>query len=141
MFDGTAELVEYDDLGHIAKGYGTKAYLFNEGADLKEAERVMVYKMLEANEFVDKYVTYPVNDHEREALVSLIYNVGRDAFKNSAALKALNKGDIEEFKIQAFDAKKGFVCADGKFNKGLVNRRAAELQIWEQATYVVMLMK
>jgi GH24 family phage-related lysozyme (muramidase) len=97
----------------------------------------MVYKLLEANGFIDKYVTHKLNNHERNALVSLIYNVGRDGFRNSAAFKALNKGDIKEFKRQAFDPKVGFVCADGKYNKGLINRRAHELVMWEEGVYEV----
>ncbi len=137
LLDGETELVEYDDVGHIAKGYGTKAYLFTEEGNSKEAERIMVYKLFEANGFIDKYVTHKLNNHERNALVSLIYNVGRDGFRNSAAFKALNKGDIKEFKRQAFDPIVGFVCADGKYNKGLINRRAHELVMWEEGVYEV----
>jgi GH24 family phage-related lysozyme (muramidase) len=70
--------------------------------------------------------------------VSLIYNIGRDAFRNSAAFTALNKGDVKEFKRQAFDSKVGFVCADGKFNQGLINRRAHEQEMWENGSYVVL---
>jgi lysozyme len=97
----------------------------------------MVYKLLEANGYIDKHVTYKLKVHQRDALVSLIYNVGRDAFRNSAAFRALNKGDEKEFILQAFDSKVGFVCANGKFNKGLINRRAHEQEIWENGSYVV----
>jgi len=138
LFDGEAGVVEYDDVGHIAKGFGTKAYLFTDKeSNTKEAKRIMVYKLLEANGYIDKHVTYKLEEHQRNALVSLIYNVGRDAFRNSKAFKALNKGDVKEFKIQAFDPKLGFVCADGKFNKGLINRRAHEQEIWDNGSYIV----
>jgi len=138
LLDGEIGVVEYDDVGHIAKGYGTKAYLFTDKeSNSKEAYRIMVYKLLEANGYIDKHVTFKLNEHQRDALVSLIYNIGRDAFRNSAAFTALNKGDVKEFKRQAFDSKVGFVCADGKFNQGLINRRAHEQEIWENGSYVV----
>jgi lysozyme len=138
LLDGEIGVVEYDDVGHIAKGYGTKAYLFTDKeSNSKEAHRIMVYKLLEANGYIDKHVTFKLNEHQRDALVSLIYNIGRDAFRNSAAFTALNKGDVKEFKRQAFDSKVGFVCADGKFNQGLINRRAHEQEIWENGSYVV----
>ena len=69
-----------------------------------------------------------------------MYNIGPFAFRTSAALKALNKGNIKEFKIQAFDSRKGFVCAGGKHNKGLMHRRAHELRIWEKGSYYSMIM-
>jgi len=138
LLDGKIEVVEYDDVGHIAKGFGTKAYLFTDReSNTEEAERIMVYKLLEANGYIDKHVTFKLNAHQREALVSLIYNVGRDAFRNSAARKALNKGNEKEFIRQAFDSKVGFVCADGKFNQGLINRRAEEREIWENGSYAI----
>lgn len=138
LLDGEIDVLEYDDVGHIAKGYGTKAYLFTDKkSNIQEAERIMVYKLLEANGYIDKHVTYKLSVQQRDALVSLIYNVGRDAFRNSAAFKALNKGDEKEFIRQAFDPKIGFVCADGKFNQGLINRRAHEQEIWENGSYIV----
>jgi GH24 family phage-related lysozyme (muramidase) len=64
-----------------------------------------------------------------------VYNIGPFAFRTSKALKALNAGDYKEFKIHAFDSKRGFVCAGGRHNKGLMVRRAHELRIWEKGSY------
>jgi hypothetical protein len=73
LFDGEAGVVEYDDVGHIAKGFGTKAYLFTDKeSNTKEAKRIMVYKLLEANGYIDKHVTYKLEEHQRNALVSLM---------------------------------------------------------------------
>ena len=85
-------------------------------------------------------ISYFRTKHQRNALVSLVYNIGPFAFKTSAALKALNRGDIKEFKIQAFDPRRGFVCAGGKHNRGLIVRRAHELNIWEKGSYYTAIM-
>ena len=144
--NGKTKLVKYKDFGYVAKGYGNKAHLFTNKhthdvkSNLKEAEKVMIDHILASNKVVDKYVHYELSHHQRNALVSLVYNIGPFAFRTSAALKALNKGNIKVFKIQAFDSRKGFVCAGGKHNKGLMHRRAHELRIWEKGSYYSMIM-
>ena len=137
LMRGAAVLEVYDDVGHKAKGYGNRANLFSDNT-LDEAERIMLFKLLEANEYIDRLVTYKLNKHQRNALVSLVYNIGPTTFKNSAALKHLNRGHINLFLIEAFDKRRGFTCADGKYNKGLIQRRALEREIWQRGDYRVM---
>jgi GH24 family phage-related lysozyme (muramidase) len=96
--------------------------------------------LYKSNKAVERYVLIKLTHHQQNALVSLVYNIGPYAFKTSAALKALNRGDIKEFKIQAFDSRKGFVCAGGKHNRGLMVRRAHELNIWEKGSYYTAIM-
>tara|TARA_B110000495_G_C23040702_1_gene624004 strand:+ start:2789 stop:3403 length:615 start_codon:yes stop_codon:yes gene_type:complete len=127
---GRVTMKEYDDVGHTAKGYGTRAYLITVDTET-EASRVMKEQLKEANWFVDRYVKVPLKTHERDALVSLIYNVGPTRFRKSAALKYLNAGDIENFLVQAFDHKRGFVRVSNKIHAGLVARRALESNIFQ----------
>ena len=139
LANGKTKLVKYKDFGYIAKGYGTRAKHFKHN-NLEEAERLMIDHLLKTNKVIDKYVQYELTHHQRNALISLVYNIGPFAFKTSDALKALNKGNIKEFKIHAFDSRKGFVCAGGKHNKGLMIRRGHELQIWNKGKYYSQLM-
>ena len=48
------------------------------------------------------------------------------------AFKALKAGDYKTFKYQAFDKRIGFVKSAGVINNGLVNRRAAEEEMWDK---------
>ena len=137
LMRGEVGVEEYDDVGHKAKGYGTRAYLFTADT-IAEADRIMNYKLMEANDYIDRMVTYPLTKHQRNALVSLVYNIGPTIFGNSHALRHLNNGEIEKFLIEAFDKRRGFTCADGKFNKGLQKRRAQEEKIWRKGDYGVM---
>jgi len=139
LANGKTKLVAYKDYGYIAKGYGTRSKHFKVNT-LQEAEKIMFLHLYASNKVVERYVRYELTKHQRNALVSLVYNVGPYAFKTSAALKALNRGDIVEFKIQAFDPRRGFVCAGGKHNRGLMVRRAHELNIWEKGSYYTAIM-
>jgi len=76
----------------------------------------------------------------KDAAVSLMFNVGKDAFINSNAYKNLSKGNIEGFYKEAFDPEQGFTKVTGadnikRIDQGLVNRRQQELQyaqgLWE----------
>lgn len=137
LMRGNANIEVYDDVGHKAKGYGNRAYLFSANT-IGEAEKILLYKLMEANDYIDRLVTYSLNKHQRNALVSLVYNIGPTTFKNSLALKHLNNGHINLFLIEAFDKRRGFTCADGKYNKGLIERRALEREIWKKGDYSVM---
>ena len=95
----------------------------------------MIKKLIEFNKDVDRLVKIKLNKDERNALVSLLYNIGDGNFAKSKALKALNKGDKKTFLKEAFDPKIGFVKSDGKVLKGLVNRRAREKQIFTKGNY------
>ncbi len=139
LANGKTKLVKYKDFCYVAKGYGTRAKHFKHNS-LEEAERLMIDHLLKTNKVIDKYVQYELTHHQRNALISLVYNIGPFAFRTSDALKALNKGNIKEFKIHAFDSRKGFVCAGGKHNKGLMIRRGHELQIWDKGKYYSQLM-
>ena len=134
LANGKTKLVKYKDFGYIAKGYGTRAKHFKKNT-VEEAERIMIDHLLASNRVVDRHVKVDITHHQRNALVSLVYNIGPYAFSTSKALKALNNGDIKSFKIHAFDSKHGFVCAGGRHNKGLMVRRAHELNIWEKGSY------
>ena len=134
LANGKTKLVKYKDFGYVAKGYGTRAKHFKKNT-VAEAERIMIEHLLASNKVVDRHVKVDITHHQRNALVSLVYNIGPFAFSTSKALKALNNGNIRKFKIHAFDSKHGFVCAGGRHNKGLMVRRAHELRIWEKGSY------
>ena len=67
-------------------------------------------------------VTVPLSQDEFDALVSLTFNIGTIAFKNSTLLKKLNAGD----RVGAADQFLVWNKAGGKVLQGLVNRRQAE---------------
>lgn len=77
---------------------------------------------------VNANVTVPISQAENDALVDLVFNIGRNAFRNSALLKLLNAGDVEGAAAQFDD----WDHAEGKVVAGLLRRRQAETALFEQ---------
>lgn len=67
-------------------------------------------------------VHVPLYQHEYDAWVSFVYNVGAGAFCRSTAAKLLNQGRYAE----ACDQMRRWVFVNGQRVQGLVNRRERE---------------
>ena len=106
-------------------GFGRKYKKGEKTTEAKERGWLMG-KVQDIGDFLDGVVTADLTANQKAALTSLVYNVGRTSFKKSKALKALNAGDMDEFKKQAFSKNKGWVKSKGKFMEGLYNRRKKE---------------
>lgn len=75
---------------------------------------------------IDRYVKVPLDEYQKTALATFIYNVGTGAFTHSTLLKKLNRGDF----FGASDEMRRWVFADGKKWQGLISRREAERAIF-----------
>lgn len=71
---------------------------------------------------VMRFVTVVLNQHQFDALVSFVFNLGSGNFAASTLLRKLNAGDY----AGAADEFPRWVHAGGKSLPGLVRRRAAE---------------
>lgn len=131
-FEGK-RLVAYDDgVGIWTIGFGTTVYpngiRVKKGDTCTEAQAkaYMSHNLKKFEQAVNSSVTIPLNQNQFDALVSLAYNIGTNAFKNSTLVKKLNAGDIRGAADQ-FDV---WVNAGGKRMQGLVNRRAKEKEVF-----------
>ncbi|WP_333666453.1 lysozyme [Acinetobacter guillouiae] len=127
-FEGL-ELKAYDDgVGVCTIGYGTtiyphgKAVQYGDTCTIEQAKNYMQYDLRRFEQAVSAAVNVPLNQNQFDALVSLSYNIGIGAFKNSTLLKLLNATDYHAASHQ-FDV---WIKAGGKTVQGLVNRRAVE---------------
>lgn len=127
-FEGL-ELKAYDDgAGVCTIGYGTtiyphgKAVQYGDTCTIEQAKNYMQYDLRRFEQAVTAAVNVPLNQNQFDALVSLSYNIGIGAFKNSTLLKLLNASDYNAASHQ-FDV---WIKAGGKTVQGLVNRRAVE---------------
>ena len=134
-FEGL-RLNAYDDgVGVWTIGFGTTIY--PNGIKVKkgdtcteaQAKAYMAHDLKKFESAVNSAVTVPINQNQFDALVSLTYNIGIKAFKNSTLLKKLNVGDIRGAATQ-FDV---WINDGGKVVQGLVNRRAVERKLFEKA--------
>lgn len=127
-FEGK-RLTAYDDgVGVWTIGFGTTAY--PNGMKVKkgdtcteaQAKAYMAHDLKKFETAVNNAVTVPLSQNQFDALVSLAYNIGTNAFSKSTLVKKLNANDNRAAADQ-FDV---WVNAGGKRMQGLVNRRAKE---------------
>jgi lysozyme len=88
-----------------------------------QAEELLRQDLATFEKAVNDSVKAPVSQNQFEAMVSLAYNIGGGAFKNSSFLRRFNEGaPLDELKTR-FEA---WNKAAGKTLTGLVRRRADE---------------
>lgn len=94
----------------------------------EESEAFFNEDIRDAAEAVDGGVTRLTTTNERTAMISLAYNIGRTAFRNSTLLKLFNAGD----KSGAADQFPRWVYSGDKSkpNAGLVARRERERELF-----------
>jgi len=97
---------------------------------MAQSEQFLLEDLEEHGKIVKKYVNVPLSQHQYNALVSFVFNLGGGAFRSSTLLKKLNKGLYDEVPEQLMRWNKARV--DGKLTplRGLTRRRAAEAAIF-----------
>lgn len=127
-FEGI-RLNAYDDgVGVWTIGIGTTVYpngvkvKKGDKCTLDQAKEYFAHDLKSFEKTVNDSVKVPLSQNQFDALVSLSYNIGSGAFKNSTLLKKLNAKDYAGAADQFLRWNKG----GGKVMKGLVRRREAE---------------
>ena len=127
-FEGK-RLSAYDDgVGVWTIGFGTIKYpngvrvKKGDTCTLDQAKEYMRHDLIEFEHTVNSSVKVPLNQNQFDALVSLAYNIGSNAFKSSTLVKKLNTGDYQG----AADQFNVWVNAGGKRMQGFVNPREKE---------------
>lgn len=85
-----------------------------------------------AEECINKYVHVVLLQHQFDALVSFVFNVGCSAFIKSTLLQVINNNHTMEISDQMMR----WVFVKGKRNKGLVNRRAHDCRLYHGGIYM-----
>jgi lysozyme len=110
-----------------------------DGLTTEQIDGLMRADLAAAEWTVESSVTVPLTDNQFAALVSLCFNIGSDAFRNSSVVRVLNQGDYQRVpecmrmwnKITArFYKTDGSVVKKKVVSQGLVNRREAEIRLW-----------
>lgn len=84
---------------------------------------------------VNRYVDTPLSQQQFDALVLLAFNIGVAGFSSSSAVALINDPNATTPYNTLEDAWKAWRISQGKVNRGLVNRRAAEWLIFTQGVY------
>ena len=112
--------------GHVLKP--DESYVC--GLNEKKAEKLLAEDLSAVEAAVDLSVKVPLEEYQRDALVSFAFNIGVYAFQRSTLLKELNAGNYEKVPKQLLR----WVYVNGKPCFGLFRRRQAEAAMFENKT-------
>jgi len=103
-----------------------EAYRLYPALTIEEAEKMLDEDIERFEKSVNKLVKVTLNENKRGALVSFMFNIGTENFKESTLLSLLNAGDHKNAAIQFARWNK----CNGKVLKGLTLRREAECKLF-----------
>lgn len=133
--EGGLYLKAYLDSGGVPTiGWGS-TYDFDKQRPVKmgdtiteaQAQKWLVMETSQNAADIKSLVKVPLTNNQLNSLISLVYNIGINAFRNSTMLKLLNSNISKTIVANEFDK---WVYDNGKKIQGLINRRIAEKKLF-----------
>lgn len=120
--------------GKFSIGYGHQIRAnesYNSASTISESEAHDILRVDVGAAWTCVYqnVTAPCSPGQYAALISFCFNVGCGAFKKSAVLASVNKGDDPSSVGGVWEG--DIITAGGITNQGLIERRAQEAQLYQ----------
>ena len=127
-FEG-CDLKSYQDsVGVWTIGYGhTKGVEEGQEITQDEGEEMLASELGEYEGYINDMVECDLEQHQFDALVAWVYNLGPTNLRSSTMLKRLNANDLDDVPNQI----KRWDKAGGKVLQGLVRRREAEALMFQ----------
>lgn len=116
----------YYQSGYLRNKFGRTNVRIGDRITQEEADQEFEIILNDYCDYVNSQVGVTLNQNQFDALVSLCYNIGKTAFKNSTLLRLLNQGDYTGAAAE-FDK---WVYAGGVVNSTLVTRRRKERSLF-----------
>lgn len=129
-YEGFAPMPYRCPSGYTTIGYGHvvgRNESYSLPIDRQTAEALLRKDIEEAEMAVNTMVTVPLSQHEFDALVSFVFNVGASKFQNSTLLKLLLAGRRKEAADQFL---RWVHASDRQVLPGLLVRRRAERRMF-----------
>jgi len=105
---------------------GSEVVKYSNGITDSQIDTLLVMDMSNSEKIINVKVKQPLSQNQYDSLAIFVFNIGVSAFAESTLLKVLNKGLMLEV-IPQF---RRWVMDNGVKVKGLVNRREAEILVW-----------
>jgi GH24 family phage-related lysozyme (muramidase) len=118
--------IGYGHLVHHGPIDGSESAEFKAGVSRERALELLQEDAGKAAAEITRCVKVPLEQHQFDALVSFVFNVGTGAFRESTLLRLLNEGRYDTVEEQLARWTK----AGGQTLQGLVNRRRAEAELF-----------
>jgi lysozyme len=122
-FEGCETTAYQDSVGVWTIGFGhTKGVEEGQTCSIEDAESMLADEMNEYEGYINNMVKVDLQQHEFDALVAWVYNLGPTNLGESTMLKVLNGGQFDRVP----DEMNRWTRAGGEILEGLVRRRQAE---------------
>ena len=122
-FEGCETTAYQDSVGVWTIGFGhTKGVEEGQTCSIEDAESMLADEMDEYEGYINNMVKVDLEQHEFDALVAWVYNLGPTNLGESTMLKVLNGGQFDRVP----DEMNRWTRAGGEILEGLVRRRQAE---------------
>ena len=122
-FEGCETTAYQDSVGVWTIGFGhTKGVEEGQTCSTEDAESMLANEMDEYEGYINNMVKVDLQQHEFDALVAWVYNLGPTNLGESTMLKVLNGGQFDRVPEEM----NRWTRAGGKILEGLVRRRQAE---------------
>jgi len=105
---------------------GSEVVKYSNGITDSQIDTLLVMDMSNSEKIINVKVKQSLSQNQYDSLAIFVFNIGVSAFAESTLLKVLNKGLMLEV-IPQF---RRWVMDNGVKVKGLVNRREAEILVW-----------
>lgn len=125
---GAGHLLARDELTSGKIMIDGHAYKYHDGLSDNIIDRLLMRDLHIAELAVKTNVKVDLTQHQYNALVSFVFNVGINAFKKSTLLKRLNAGAYTAVPEQM----RRWIFSAGQQIKGLKNRREKEVELWNK---------
>ena len=122
-FEGCETTAYQDSVGVWTIGFGhTKGVEEGQTCSIEDAASMLADEMDEYEGYINNMVKVDLQQHEFDALVAWVYNLGPTNLGESTMLKVLNGGQFDRVP----DEMNRWTRAGGEILEGLVRRRQAE---------------
>jgi lysozyme len=127
-FEGVRFAADLDSVNVPTIGYGhTKGVQMGDTCTQEQADDWLREDCEDAENCVNSAVSVPLTQHEFDALVSFVFNLGCGNFRKSTLLRKLLDSDYDGAAVEF----KKWDKAGGQQLAGLTRRRAAEARLFE----------
>jgi lysozyme len=134
-FEGFEPEIYLDAAGLPTIGYGHllrpgEAEMFAGGISYEAATALLIKDVQSAERAVLRLIRVPLTDGQFDALVSFTFNLGSGALQRSTLRRKVNRAEHKEVPVQLMR----WVWAGGRKLRGLVRRREAEAELYQENT-------
>ena len=137
QFEGLRAAAYKCSAGVWTIGYGhTQQVKAGQVITKAQADAFLQLDISKADATIQRLVKVPINQNERDALASFIFNLGAGAFESSTLLKKINEGDKQSAanEFLKWDKFRNPVTKKLETLTGLTKRRVAEKSLFESNT-------